>query len=295
MCTECTMTSPRQRRGSATLLVTTALTLACLTALPVAAAAQVHHQEVAAQTGYIPYYGKNKIRYNNFKWHIYTTDHFEIYYYPEIEQHLERVVELRRERLPAGQLGPQARPRVQGAAHALQDAERVPAAEHRAERAARRRPRVRRAVPRSHGAADRRAGRRALPPDHARADAHLRVRHHPALAAAPRPAAVGRRRPRRLHDGLLEPVRPDDGSRRRDRRHRAADERLPGRRRSSTAACPTTSVTPRSSSSRAAGARKASASSSSRCARTSSAAARAPTRRRSGSRRRSSTSSSRST
>jgi len=44
-----------------------------------------------AQTGYIPYYGKNRIRYDNFRWHIYTTDHFEIYYYPEIEQHLERV------------------------------------------------------------------------------------------------------------------------------------------------------------------------------------------------------------
>ena len=44
-----------------------------------------------AQTPYVPYFGKNRIRYNNFKWHIYTTDHFEIYYYPEIEQHLERV------------------------------------------------------------------------------------------------------------------------------------------------------------------------------------------------------------
>ena len=39
----------------------------------------------------MPYYGKNRIRYDNFKWTIYTTDHFEIYYYPEIEQHLERV------------------------------------------------------------------------------------------------------------------------------------------------------------------------------------------------------------
>ncbi len=39
----------------------------------------------------MPYYGKNRIRYNDFKWNIYTTDHFEIYYYPEIEQHLERV------------------------------------------------------------------------------------------------------------------------------------------------------------------------------------------------------------
>jgi hypothetical protein len=46
---------------------------------------------VEAQTGFIPYYGKNQIRYDNFEWHIYTTDHFEIYYYPEIEPHLERV------------------------------------------------------------------------------------------------------------------------------------------------------------------------------------------------------------
>jgi hypothetical protein len=44
-----------------------------------------------AQTPYFPYYGKNQIRYDNFNWHIYQTDHFEIYYYPETEQHLERV------------------------------------------------------------------------------------------------------------------------------------------------------------------------------------------------------------
>ena len=43
------------------------------------------------QTGYIPYYQKNRIRYDNFKWHIYTTDHFEIFYYPDIESHLERI------------------------------------------------------------------------------------------------------------------------------------------------------------------------------------------------------------
>jgi hypothetical protein len=47
--------------------------------------------EALAQTPYVPYYGKNKIRYTNFEWHIYTTDHFEIYYYPEIEPHLERI------------------------------------------------------------------------------------------------------------------------------------------------------------------------------------------------------------
>jgi hypothetical protein len=47
--------------------------------------------DAAAQTPYVPYYGKNKIRYDNFAWHIYTTDHFEIYYYPEVKQHLERI------------------------------------------------------------------------------------------------------------------------------------------------------------------------------------------------------------
>ena len=44
-----------------------------------------------AQTPYIPYFGKNQVRYDNFRWQIYTTDHFEIYYYPEIEPHLERI------------------------------------------------------------------------------------------------------------------------------------------------------------------------------------------------------------
>jgi hypothetical protein len=46
---------------------------------------------IAAQTPFVPYYGKNSIRYNNFDWHIYKTDHFEIWYYPDIEKHLEKV------------------------------------------------------------------------------------------------------------------------------------------------------------------------------------------------------------
>src|SRR5262245_47492655 len=45
----------------------------------------------SAQTPFVPYFGKNNIHYDRFDWHIYTTDHFEIYYYPEIEKHLERV------------------------------------------------------------------------------------------------------------------------------------------------------------------------------------------------------------
>ena len=73
----------RNMRGPVALVGTALLTLVF--------SAGIAH-EASAQTGYIPYYGKNKIRYNNFKWHIYTTDHFEVYYYPEIEQHLGRIV-----------------------------------------------------------------------------------------------------------------------------------------------------------------------------------------------------------
>ena len=47
--------------------------------------------ESMAQNQFNPYYGKNRVRYDNFDWHIYETDHFEIYYYPELEEHLERV------------------------------------------------------------------------------------------------------------------------------------------------------------------------------------------------------------
>ncbi len=48
-------------------------------------------EEAFAQTPYVPYYGKNRVRYNDFKWKIYTTDHFEIYFYPDVEPQLERV------------------------------------------------------------------------------------------------------------------------------------------------------------------------------------------------------------
>ena len=39
----------------------------------------------------MPYFGKNQIRYDHFQWLLYETDHFTIYYYPEIEPHLERM------------------------------------------------------------------------------------------------------------------------------------------------------------------------------------------------------------
>jgi hypothetical protein len=45
----------------------------------------------SAQTAFVPYYNKNRVKYDHFKWQTYPTDHFEIYYYPEIEKHIERV------------------------------------------------------------------------------------------------------------------------------------------------------------------------------------------------------------
>src|SRR5712692_1316110 len=45
----------------------------------------------AAQTPFVPYFGKNLIHYDHFDWQTYKTDHFEIYFYPELKQHLERV------------------------------------------------------------------------------------------------------------------------------------------------------------------------------------------------------------
>ena len=48
--------------------------------------------ELRAQDNqFFPFYGKNRVKYDKFDWQIYTTDHFEIYYYPELEEHLERV------------------------------------------------------------------------------------------------------------------------------------------------------------------------------------------------------------
>ena len=47
--------------------------------------------ELSAQSSFAPYYGKNLIHYDKFDWHIYKTDHFEIYYYPANEPQLQRV------------------------------------------------------------------------------------------------------------------------------------------------------------------------------------------------------------
>jgi hypothetical protein len=55
------------------------------------AAALCAARPVNAQSPFVPYYGKNLVHYGKFDWQIYTTDHFEIYYYTEVKTHLERV------------------------------------------------------------------------------------------------------------------------------------------------------------------------------------------------------------
>ena len=34
-----------------------------------------------ASAQFVPYYGKNKVKYDNFAWRIYKSPHFEVYYY----------------------------------------------------------------------------------------------------------------------------------------------------------------------------------------------------------------------
>ncbi|MFP4081323.1 MAG: hypothetical protein ACLFVG_01050 [Candidatus Aminicenantes bacterium] len=43
---------------------------------------------------YFPYYGKNKVLYENFQWNHYQTDHFDVYYYMEDIQMLKKVAEM---------------------------------------------------------------------------------------------------------------------------------------------------------------------------------------------------------
>jgi hypothetical protein len=61
--------------------------IACLLILAVSGATR----PASAQTPFVPYYGKNLVHYGDFDWQIYTTDHFEIYYYTGVQPQLERV------------------------------------------------------------------------------------------------------------------------------------------------------------------------------------------------------------
>src|SRR6476661_2806906 len=76
------MCAPSCRMPARGLLVALALSVVVLLTGAISA---------SAQTPFVPYFGKNNIHYDNFDWHIYTTDHFEIYYYTDLEKHLERV------------------------------------------------------------------------------------------------------------------------------------------------------------------------------------------------------------
>jgi len=66
------------------VLPRTGLTLAMAAALALGAP--------DARAQFIPYFGKNKVKYDDFAWRVYKSPHFEVYYYPEFEQHLARVV-----------------------------------------------------------------------------------------------------------------------------------------------------------------------------------------------------------
>src|SRR5260370_15860665 len=70
------------RRGAVRTLISV-LAVSLLLALPGAPPAEAQ---------FIPYFGKNKVKYDNFAWRVYKSPHFEVFYYPEFEQHLARLV-----------------------------------------------------------------------------------------------------------------------------------------------------------------------------------------------------------
>ena len=82
-------------------------------------------------------FNKNRIKFDHFKWHTYTTDHFEIYYYPEIEQHLERVASYAESAYQTVSADLKHDLAFKVPLILYKTAQRVPAAEHRAGRAAR--------------------------------------------------------------------------------------------------------------------------------------------------------------
>lgn len=48
----------------------------------------------AAHAQLVPYYGKNNVKYDTFDWKTYKTAHFEIFFYPESQPHLQRVASM---------------------------------------------------------------------------------------------------------------------------------------------------------------------------------------------------------
>ncbi len=140
----------------------------------------------AAQTGMVPYFGKNNIHYDKFEWHIYTTDHFEIYYYPDVEPHLERVAGYAESAYQQVSADLKHDLPFKVPLDALQDPQRIRAAEHRRPRRLLRRACGAFAEPGQHRMVlpiDEPA-RRAVRADRPRAHPPVRVRHHPARSSA---------------------------------------------------------------------------------------------------------------
>ena len=118
----------------------------------------------AAQTPFVPYFGKNNHPLRRFRVvHLHDRPLRDLLLPRDREAPGARR-QLRGERVSAGQRRPAPRPVVQGADDPVQDAQRVRAAERHSGRRAGRRRRVRRAVPASHAAAARRPARPPLRP-----------------------------------------------------------------------------------------------------------------------------------
>ena len=239
--------------------------LAALATLPRPAAAQ-----------FIPYYGKNKVKYDNFAWRVYKSPHFEVFYYPEFEQHLARLVSY----LESGYLKLST-----GLKHEMP--EPIPVIFYKTHSEFEQTNLFPAFVPEGWPAFTEPVKNRMVMPideppgpaagaDHARDGPRLRLRPHPARARLRHPAArdpaLGRRGTRRLLPRPVGPARPDDDPRRGPHRQGARSSRRPSSR-PSPGASSTTWATPASSSWRRATARRASGSSSTRCARGSWAAA----------------------
>ncbi len=171
-----------------------------------------HAGPAAAQTGFIPYFGKNNIHYDTFEWKVYQTDHFEIYYYPELEKHLERI---------AG-YAESAYQKVSADLH-HDLSSKVPMILFKTHSEFEQQNVIPGAAQEGVGAfVESSRGRMLLPiddpPDRlyglivARADALLRERHHPAGAHPARRSAVGDGGVVGLRARRLGPRGPDDGA-----------------------------------------------------------------------------------
>ncbi len=60
--------------------------------LALALAAAVSLAAPATAQYFIPFYGKNKVKYDKHEWQVYRSPHFDVYYYPEMEEELGRLV-----------------------------------------------------------------------------------------------------------------------------------------------------------------------------------------------------------